>query len=171
LAVSRGAEARRGAFRAAWHWSVGYGAVAFVALFMLRWLDRVPYLTEAIPYHRISGHRAYADRIAAALGNEGSFVVADQYTRASLLAYYLPGRPVVRSATSFLGGRRSSYDYFADTSLRDPGLIGLDAVLIGATPERWSAAFRFDSIEPRLPPEAKRAAVYLGRGFGGPTSP
>ncbi len=171
LALANAAGAMRGLFRAMWHWSLGYGSVAFIALFMLQWLDRVPYLEGAIPYHRISGHRAYAQRIAAAAREADAFVVADQYTRAALLAYYLPGQPAVRSATSYLGGRRSSYDFFTDTSLRGPSLIGRPAVLVGATPERWRRAFRFDSIEERVPPEPKRPPVYLGTNFGGPNSP
>lgn len=160
-----------GFFRAVWHWSIGYGAVAFLALFSLQWLDRVPTLTDAIPYHRISEHRAYAQRIAAAMDEPDQFFVADQYTRAALLAYYLPDRPVVRSATSFLGGRKSSYDFFPDTTLDDPSLLGRPAVLVGATPEKWGRAFRFDSIEAVVPEEPKRPSVYLGTNFGGPTTP
>lgn len=171
LTVASAAGATRWTLRTAWHWSIGYGSVALLALFMLQWLDRVPYLTDAIPYHRISGHRAYALRISDVAQEADAFVIADQYTRAALLAYYLRGRPAVRSATSSLGGRRSSYDFFTDTSLRDPSLVGRHAVLVGATPEKWRRAFAFDSIEERLPPEPKRPAVYLGTHFGGPTSP
>lgn len=155
--------------RAAWHWSIAFGFVSAIALMSLQWLDRVPGLTNAIPYHRLSGHRAYAERIAAEAAPHDVYI-ADQYTRAALLAYYLPGRPAVASATSYLGGRRSSYDFFLDTNLRDESRLGQTVVLIGATPEKWSGAFRFEAIEPIVPAEPKRPAVYLGRNFSGPVA-
>lgn len=164
-------------FQLTWHWSLAWGIAGAVGVASLSLLDRLPILGDVIPLHRIAGHRVWAsqvDEIVRRTREEGGsepFVIADQYTRAALLAYYLPERPSVRSATSFLGGRRSSYDYFPDTSLRDPVLAGRTAVLAGAAPERWSVAFRFDAVEPVLDRAQARWPVYLGRGFHGPSEP
>lgn len=167
-------------FQIAWDWSIAYGVCAAIGVASLALLDRVPMFERAIPLHRISGHRDWAAKVqqvidaAAPLGSSGAagapppIVIADQYTRAALLAYYLPSRPSVCSATSFLGGRRSSYDFFPDTNLRDPALLGRAAVLVGSTPERWNAAMTFDRVEPRLSPPEVRWPVYLGVNFAGP---
>lgn len=169
--MGTGGTSANGAARSAWRIALWYGTAGFIGLMGLAWLDRVPGLTNAIPYHRISGHGAYAASVEAVRAEvgEGALVIADQYTRAALLAYYLPDRPRVCSATSFLGGRRSSYDYFADTSLHDPSLTGRDAVLVGATPEKWMEAFGFEAVEVRAARDGKRAAIYLGRDYKGPT--
>lgn len=163
--------------RAMWRFSVGFGVVSGVGVMSLNRLDRVPVLTEVIPYHRLSGQRERAAEIDAAIrgvrermGAE-PFIIAHQYTRAALAAYYLSGRPPVRSAASFLGGRKSSYDFFDDTSLRDPALLGRPAILIGSEPERWSGAFRFGGIEVLLPDAPRRPRVYLGLDYQGPASP
>lgn len=173
LAVARGAARARGFFRAAWHWSVGYGVAAALGLLTLNLLDRVPFLKDEIPYHRISGHREFAAMVdvqARAHSPAGvqPIFIADQYTRTALLAYYLPGRPAVHSATSFLGGRKSSYDYFPGTSLRRAELLGRDAALVGSVPERWNAAFEFDCIDPLIEKALRRPAVYLGVNYRGP---
>lgn len=162
------------AFQIAWDWSIVYGVCAAIGVASLALLDRVPMFERAIPLHRISGHRDWAARVqqvidaAATEASATPIVIADQYTRAALLAYYLPSRPAVCSATSFLGGRRSSYDFFPDTNLRDPALVGRPAVLVGSTPERWNAAMTFDRVEPRLSPPEVRWPVYLGVNFAGP---
>jgi hypothetical protein len=174
LAAARGLADAKGLFRTAWHWSIGYGVVAALALFTLQWLDRIPRLTNVIPYHRISGHREFAVSVdtlvrARTPPVEQPGFIADQYTRAALLAYYLPGQPRVASATSFLGGRRSAYDFFHDTSLHRPDLLGRDAVLIGSTPQRWSAAFTFDRVDLLLDRAERRPAVYCGVNYRGPT--
>lgn len=160
-------------FQIAWHWSLVYGLIAALAVVGLNLLERVPLLSGVIPYHRVSGHAEFASRVHEVVERSASagglpFVVADQYTRAALLAYYLPGQRAVRSATSFMGGRRSSYDDFADTSLVDPAIMGRDAVLVGADADRWNAAFYFDRIEQRLSKPPERQPVYVGENYRGP---
>jgi hypothetical protein len=164
-------------FQMAWHWSLAWGIAGALGVASLALLDRLPIIGDIVPLHRIAGHRAWAAQvdgvIAATRADSGTdpFVIADQYTRAALLAYYLPGRPVVRSATSYLGGRRSSYDFFPDTSLRDPALLARPAVLAGSTAERWSGAFRFGSVDQSLDRTQARWPVYLGRDYQGPAAP
>lgn len=165
-------------FQLAWHWALAWGIAGAIGVASLALLDRLPIIGDVVPLHRIKGHRAWAmqvDEVITTTRDQSGtepFVIADQYTRAALLAYYLPGRPAVRSATSYLGGRRSSYDYFPETSLRDPGLLNRPAVLTGSTPERWMQAFHFESVEESLDRTRARWPVYLGLRYQGPvTSP
>jgi 4-amino-4-deoxy-L-arabinose transferase-like glycosyltransferase len=149
--------------RVLWRSSLAYGVLAFIALMSMHWLDRVPYLTRAIPYHRVSGHRAFAVRVAAIAEAKEAFVVASHYSDAALLGYYMPARPPVRSAGAFLEGRLTAYDFFADTSLRDPSLLGRPAVLVGGTADAWRRAFRFDAIRSDGP-------FLVGTNYRGPTA-
>lgn len=158
-------------FQLAWDWSLAYGVIAGIGVMSLSVLDRLPVVGGVVPYHRISGFGAFAMRVnelrSAAPGGDGSLIIGDQYTRAALLAYYLPGHPSVCSATSLLGGRRSSYDFFADTRLVNPNLRGRNAILVGTTAERWSRALSFDRIELLAGQAESRWPVYLGVGFQG----
>lgn len=164
-------------YQIGWDWTVGYGVAAAVGVVSLPLLARLPGVGAIVPLHRLSGQRDFARsaeeayRAAAGADSPAPFVVADSYGRAALLAYYYPGRPVVRSAASRLGGRESSYDYFPDTALDDPALLGRSALLVGSNSEAWGAAFKFDELEALIPPapEApRRPGVYLGRGYSGP---
>lgn len=170
IALSGGPAA--GMLRGLWRAAIVYGVIGALGVHAINLLDRVPVLTEAIPYHRINGHRDWAQRIADAAARRTDLAearfIANRYTWAALAAYYLPGRPSVASAESRLGGRRSSYDYFDDTALDGPGFIGRPAVLIGATGERWRRAFSIGLITPLLPAEGRRPAVYLGWNYQGP---
>jgi 4-amino-4-deoxy-L-arabinose transferase-like glycosyltransferase len=157
----------RGMSRSVWRWSLAYGAAAFVALFSMQWLEEVPYLTRAIPYHRVSGHQAFARRVDAAKKASGAFLVTSHYSDAALLAYYIPDHPPVRSASFFLEGRLTSYDFFEDTSLHDRALLGGSAVLIGATAEQWSRAFRFDSVQQSSVPGSQKPELLFGTNYNG----
>ena len=166
-------------FQVLWHWALAYGIAGGVGLALLPTLDRVPVLGDVIPLHRISGHAQRAreaqalidaarERVGLSQSGAGEpFYVADQYTRAALFAYYLPGRPVVRSATSFMGGRRSSYDFFPATSLTDPALVGRPVVLIGSIPQAWNNAFVLPGLIRLTEPTEVRSSVYFVPEFGG----
>lgn len=155
-----------------WHWSAGFGLATGVALLLLAPLDRAPLLADIIPLHRISGHQQRAAlvhdarrELARATGEE-PIVIASRYDRASLLAYYLPDRPVVYSAASHFGDRRSSYDHFPDTDLADSDLIDRapPAVLVGGSRRSWSRAFNLDPphrAEPTIP-------VFTTTAYRGP---
>ncbi|MFN7022308.1 MAG: ArnT family glycosyltransferase [Phycisphaerales bacterium] len=89
------------------------------------------------------------------------FLIAEHYGRASQMAYYL-NRPVeqsrggegkdipVFSAQSILGGRKSQFDLWPETSLAQPWLRGGDALLLSndkpRTIENWGRLF--DRVEP-----------------------
>jgi 4-amino-4-deoxy-L-arabinose transferase-like glycosyltransferase len=161
-------------FQVAWNWYVGVGIVTAVVLLIGPWFTRIPVVRDIDAMQRVERRITGAAARAAEIDDlrrrftdaagRPPLVISSGYQQASLLAFYLPGRPVTYSANSYLGARKNAYDFFADTDLRDPRLRGRDVLLIEGSPERWETAFRFDSIEPveSLP------GVYHGKGFGGP---
>ena len=148
-------------FQIGWHAYLAVGLVAAAVLFGGPAFLRLPGV-RAMPFaekvaDRVSGHagpkgwisRVSADRLAlasrAAAGGERGFasplLISSHYQKASLLAFGLSDHPSVFSAVSALGGRPSPYDFFPDTDLTDPTLVGRPALLIGGSPKKWAAAF------------------------------
>jgi 4-amino-4-deoxy-L-arabinose transferase-like glycosyltransferase len=172
----RGRVFRPETFKSLWKWFV---AIHLVMLMVMSFayptvISRLPWIGPRLAIHRIYGHHdfaakieAFATRVRQQTG-EKPFILADSYWRASLLAFYLPGKPVVFSAASHIGSRKSSYDYFADTDLTDPRLFGRPTLLIGAAAEIWEKAFRFEKLEKlsstEFPP------VFWGSGYHGPVA-
>ena len=129
---------------------------------------------KPLPTERLTGARDIArevggvrDMIARATGAE-PFIISQHYGRASVLAFYLPERPVVYSASSRTGGRKSQYDLWDDTDLNDLARLGgRNALLLGATEAQWLQAF--ERIEP-LPPlqsDHKKRALFIGYNYHG----
>ena len=137
-----------------------------------------------------SAMAAHVQRVVDGLGTRflGSrpFVMCEHYGRASQMAYYLgrdaAGGPTdasaipVLSPQSVMGGRRSQFDFWPDTSLGHTDLIGQPAVLMSnnkpITVERWQSLF--DRVEPldtpdqKLEGEHKKDRVaYIGLGYRG----
>lgn len=149
------ARPRRGLFRRApetvwqiaWHWTLGVGIATALVLPRLDLFARLPVLGPLVPTYRLMGaeERAQAAGELLARLNEASsepaLILSELYGPASHLAYYLPGNPTTYCARSVLGGETSQYDYFGDTNLRDPALRGRNALLIGASAERWETVF------------------------------
>ncbi len=118
--------------------------------------------------HRISGAREQAGAVASLAAKmkadtgQSPMIIARTYSEAGLLAFYMPSHPVVYSASTQFGDRESAYDYFKDTSLADPALLGRPAIMIGATAWAWDEALYF-----------KRAVRYddvtVGYEYRGPT--
>jgi undecaprenyl-diphosphatase len=175
--AERHAEEQR--VRTAWRWLMGIGvACAILLSFGKTTLEALGKLhigdrrlqTERL-LARIGGHRVLAQRtaeLAGAVARETGrqpFFVAANYGQAGLLAFYMDSHPVVRSAASLTGGRESSYDYFADTSLADPALLGRPAILLGANDWAWSEVLYFERVVP-LDPTAR---LYAGYDYRGPT--
>jgi len=132
---------------------------------------------HVVPLHRLTQGRALADHVAPKLqaqpGPEGRqrepFVIAQKYGHASLLAFYLPGRPVVYCSSSDQAGRKNQYDFWPDTSLDDlDALGGRPAICIGATWRQWKPAFgsvrKLDEI---VFHEQKSYPVFRGRRYRG----
>ena len=169
-----GRSCRAETFRTLWKWFVVTHLVVILAMSFAypNVIARIPLIGSRLAIHRIHGHRDFAARIEAIAAKvredtgQDPFIIADSYWRASLLAYYLTGKPVVFSASSRIGSRKSAYDYFADTDLADPRLFGRSAVLIGAAADIWGKVFRFEQLEKLtstdFPP------IFWGTGYGGP---
>lgn len=98
------------------------------------------------------------------------FIVAAHYARASILAYYLPDRPsVVYSASPYAGGRKSQQDFWPDTSLAKPELLGRPAIILGGLPEHWEPAFERVVEIDNVPSDHKgdRRTLFIGYGYRG----
>lgn len=159
-------------------WIIGYGIACAVLVSagkpILQALSHVSFAGRRIPIerplHRVSGAREQALAVASLAGEVHEetgrmpLIMASSYGQASLLAFYMPAHPSVRSATSVIGGRKSSYDYFHDTGFSDPDTIGGPAILIGANPEAWSEAFDFG----RIRAVSTSGPVLVGYQYGGP---
>lgn len=119
-------------------------------------LASAPLIGRYIPLYRITGMREHAqdaqrvlDELEAQTGQQ-PFVITNHYGRASQLAFYLPGQPVVYCSSAHIGGRRTQYDEWEQTDLDDPrtlqSLLGRPALMLGGPPRHWETAF--DSIRP-----------------------
>ena len=126
-----------------WRATVAYGLVAVVAIHFPLWTARRPVARRYVPVHRFQGARERGDRLGEGVrrfldDSAGrGLIVTDSHNQAGLLAYYLPGRPVVASAGRFLGRRPSPYDYFSDTDLGRASLAARPTLFIGGTVEGW----------------------------------
>lgn len=145
--------------------------LAVLMLLPPRAVAAIPWLGENLPLHRVNGQKELATRIhhqmevlRSKTGRE-PFAMADSYGQASLLAYYLPGHPVVYSAASRLGGRKSAYDFFPDTDLEDPRLLHRPTVLYGSYHKAWRDRFVFASIRQT---DEDRKQIFSARDFQGP---
>ena len=175
MAMGEGVRARF--VRVAWRGVVAMGVIVAAALPSLSLVARLPLIGGAIPIHRFTGAKdmaAHVDRIGASLREETGeepFVMAVHYGRASQLAFYLAGRPVVYCAGSLVQqGRRTQYDFWEDTDLsRVQGLlVGRPGVVVGATARVWSSVFDAVRDEGRLDGDGKRARpAFGGVGFRG----
>ncbi len=161
-----------------------WGAAMFVFIGVLllfpgaHTLAKLPLLGKYIPIYRMTGMRAHAldaqrelDEIADETGQQ-PFVVTNHYGRASQLAFYLPGHPVVYCSSAHIGGRKTQYDEWEETDLGNPKtlerLLGRPALMFGGPPRHWESAF--DSIKDigKLDNEPKsRGTTYIGLGFRG----
>lgn len=166
----------------AWDFTLWYGLIVGLLMLRLDLLSYVPWFGEQHPANRVVARlteadlrAAHAQKLLVSMKHETGrqpFVIAQQYGRASQLAFYLPGRPTIYAASSLLGGRRTQYDEWEHTDLRSPSVIetlrGRPALLVGAQLEQWQEAFeRVTPIGP-LEGERKRGRdAYLGYGFTG----
>lgn len=163
-----------------WHWALGVGIA--VGIIFLRWdlLAHLPWVGKYVPTQRLRAGPEWAEAVQShvdELKREGAdpFIIASHYGRASLLSFYLPGRPLVYCASPLLPpapefnrwpGRKSQYDYWPEADLANPALLGRDAVLIGAVKPQWEDAF--DAVEERGNlPGRKGQPLFIGRGFTG----
>ena len=156
-----------------WHAAVAVGIVSGVGMLRLDLLAMLPGVGSVVPVGRLTSARDFAESAAEQLarlreqGSEYPIAITQHYGRASQLAFYLPGQPTVFCASARMVGRRTQYDYWADTSLDRPDLAGRDALLLGATREQW--AYAFDDIEEIFPlaGDHKERLAFFGFGYEG----
>lgn len=167
-----------GTSRRLWRWTVGIGLMSLLVVtlgkFPLTTINGAEFLGFKINTQpvlkRVTGFKelansvdAAAKELAADTGRE-PFLIASTYGRAALLAFYGKGHPRVCSADSYMGGRESSYDYFRDTDLANPQLLGRPAILLGNEQWVWEKALYFQVIERSRYP----GRVYFAYEYRGP---
>ncbi|MEX2212771.1 MAG: glycosyltransferase family 39 protein [Phycisphaeraceae bacterium] len=91
-------------------------------------------------------------------------VIAGHYMLTAQMAFYLPGQPVAYSGAAYLGSRESSYDYFEDTRLDNPALLGRPAVLYGGNLALWESKLEFERIDMN----SQTHAIYAAVNYRGP---
>jgi len=156
------------------------GAVDAAARGVSGWLAERGMIDEPIerlvPLHRVTQGGLLAEpvqrvlediRADASLGEP--FIVANKYGHASLLAFYLPGKPTVYCAAAYQGGRKNQYDFWKETDLSDlDALEGRPAVLLGAAPEQWAGAFARTQRAGIVRMHAEKAFnLLIGTGYKG----
>ncbi len=161
-----------------WHATIAFGLLSGFGMLRLDWIARAPVVGERIPLSRLVGAdqmAAHVERLREDLRTRTPgmepLVISQFYGRASQLAFYLPGNPIVYCSGSRMGGRKSQYDLWAHTDLSDPSLAGRPAVLLGDAGQDWS--WGFDRVEPvgRLEGDRKRnREAFLGFGYRPPRS-
>ncbi|GJQ29374.1 MAG: hypothetical protein HBSAPP03_12580 [Phycisphaerae bacterium] len=161
-----------------WYATVALGVAVALAIPDLSLVQRTPLVGRFVPVHRFTGADAIAARIARLMDDlrareQGEpFVITTHYGRASQMAYYLPGRPVVFNAGSLMGTRKTQYDYWPDTNLRSPAVMealhGRSAVALGGTRKDWLRAFaRVEPVASLGVNIKKSPPTYLCSGYRG----
>jgi hypothetical protein len=164
-----------------WHATVVYGSIAALGMLRIDLLARAvspnnPGRAGSLTLATTLSAHAYDlwRQLREETGRE-PFYIAQHYGRASILAFYVPGRPLdIRCSSSRMVGRKTEYDFWPGSSLDDPSLLGRPAVLSGATLEQWQPLFErvlpVESIEHdgRLNGEHKKDRLaFVGYGYKG----
>lgn len=177
--VADALDSRRLAHRAihrlnAWRAAVFLGIVVGIGQLRLDLLSRLDWWGDTTPAGRLLGADELArsaDRVVRDLRDETGlepFVVAEHYGRASVLAFYMDGRPTVFCADRLINGSPTAYDFWDETALDRPDLFGRPALLVGASAVQWSPAF--DRVVPIgvLEGDMKRGReAFMGYGYRG----
>lgn len=153
-----------------WHATLLVGLVFALASLRLDLLARLPIIGPRVPLSRFMGADLMAshtqrllDQLRERMPGAEPFVVSQFYGRASQMAFYLPGHPVVYCSGSLMGGRKTQYDLWDETRLASTSLAGRPAVLLGDADQSWlwSGQFGFPRVEPvgKLEGDRKRNRV------------
>ncbi len=162
--------------RTLWIISLVFGTVTGLLIARMDWAAKLPLIGSIVPLHRFMGADVMAahvhrlcEQVKAETGLE-PFVISNHYGRSSLLAFYLPGRPVTYCSSSLmLSGRKSQFDLWTFTDLRrDQGLIGRPAVANGAVRGAWKSVFEKVEEVGRLDGDGKKdRPAFICRNFRG----
>jgi hypothetical protein len=132
----------------------------------LTWLAALPVVGEAVPLSRFTGKdelarkvQQFARQVEQQTGQQ-PVLIAGHYQTAGWLAFYIDGQPVVYSAQHQLGGRKSSYDFFADTNLQAALAQPRPAVLVRNEPADWQRHFNWSNFEILARPDQGDGIFY-----------
>lgn len=157
----------------AWHFAIGYGLVAGLGALRIDLLAALPVVGAWAPVGRLEGGVIMArtvqtmrEQVMAESGHGGApFVMTIHYGQAAQLAFYLPDRPAVFCASSRTGGRPTQHDFWSDTDLADPALLGRPAIIVGGSGPLWAQIF--DRVEDEgLLPGVERKGLHAFRAYG-----
>ncbi|MBC7772627.1 MAG: glycosyltransferase family 39 protein [Pyrinomonadaceae bacterium] len=176
-----------------WHFALVFGLLSGIGMLRLDWMmiGGVPLLQwggslvgvnpEKLAFRR--GQNLFdADRMgmsayehALLLKEEtGSepFYVAKEYGPAAMLAFYVPGHPIVRCSGGRMGGRPTPSDFWPAASLDDPALVGRPALLVGGEKSVWEPMFervtQVETASGQLTGEHKQhRPAFLAYGYKG----
>ncbi|MFI5381050.1 MAG: ArnT family glycosyltransferase [Tepidisphaerales bacterium] len=158
-------------FKTAWDLAIGYGVIACVVVSFPTLLGHLPVVGK--PFRdrvlvRITGHGQAAAEMAAAIrsatrpGESAPIPVCRYYMSAALRAFYLPTRPRVYNAGVQVGKRPTAYDFWPDTDLAGPELLGRNLLLDGHADAPWEQVLAFDEIQ-----VIDNGKFYLGINYHG----
>ncbi|MBM4107286.1 MAG: glycosyltransferase family 39 protein [Phycisphaerae bacterium] len=169
----------------AWHATLAVGIAVAIVVARLDLILGLPIVSSAVPAGRLTGLTrvprlaAHVRTLADGTGSD-PIVIAQHYGRAAQLWYYLhrsrrpgDGPVTVYCASRPLGGRKTPWDFWPDTDLADPALLGRAAVISAdepGTPGEAHLRRAFESLQHagRLDGDPKRRrAAYLGVGYRG----
>jgi len=120
------------------------------------------------PTARLRGWRELGAAVGQVLAQENAkgrqpFILADEYQLASLLAFYVPGQPIVYCVQSAVGGRRSQYDLWPNPIDHKEQFLGRPCIYVGALRKEVTGAP--GGPRPALPGlRAERRVEYLLAG-------
>ena len=157
------------AWQLARDFSLGYGVVPALLLLSL------PATAHLLPLDRLTQSERLGDLVIEAMDTMGTptaelVIVTSRYTTASRLAHELHRRlgdeaPLITSAASLTGDRKSAYDYWPET---DPRTLRPGPVLFvgGASERKWTRRLDTGTIIPTLPePDETFGGLYAAPGF------
>lgn len=146
-------------FQVGWHWTLGLGLAVPVLVFALPLTAYIPGVARISPVFRLTGHDEAAQRVQRVretlreqTGSE-PILIGPGYGETSLLAFYLPDRPVVFNASTLAGGRTTAYDFFQDTRFLEQNgadredLLGRPVLFYGGSETLWEALFQTEGLE------------------------
>jgi len=162
----------------AWHLALFFGIATSLLILRLDLIAKIPGIQGRVALHRLMGAPQFAGAIrnlAAARVSPSSgspLLISYHYGVAAQLSFYLPDHPMVFVAGSYLGYRRTQWDLWPDMSLKNPALIGRNALLIGANTPQWAPAFRTVTDLGHQPEDLRADRwVYFGEDFRGFNNP
>lgn len=142
-------------FNTSWKFAKWYGLAGCLIIAFPTWLGYLPFAktgTRSL-LSKMTGHREHAAQIQhardLARNQTGTqpILITRYYMVAALDAFYLSDHPTVFCAGTYFGKRPTAYDFWADTNLNQPSLIGRSALLDRLVSKTWGNVLLFDDVQ------------------------